>query len=295
MRMYALSRPSSIPDVCISPVFNLPFALSIGPQRTGTSWTDRYLRARGDVCLPGGVKETFFFDRRYDRGLEFYKSHFAPVSAHRLAMEISTTAFDHPDAANRVFDNFGNDIRLLCPLRHPVTRSYSLYLHYMRYGMIAGTLRQACAENPQILTSSHYAAHIEKWLNLFGPSKIYFLFQEQMEFDLNHYVATLCNALQIPCLLPGNKTRSRFNTRSAAPIPGLARTVHDGAQILRRYKLYPLINAAKKIGLKDFIFGAETCEKNDFIPADDRKWLEDQLMGQVQSLEKIIGPVTWWR
>ncbi len=295
MRMYARSRPSIIPDACINPVFNLPFALSIGPQRTGTSWTDRYLRARGDVCLPGGVKETFFFDRRYDRGMEFYKNHFTPGPRHRLAMEISTTAFDHPDAPKRVFENFGKNIRMLCPLRHPVTRSYSLYLHYMRYGMIAGTLQEACQQNPQILSSSYYAAHIEKWLTLFGPEKIYFLFQEQMDFDLNHYVATLCNALQIPCILPRAAVRKRFNTRSAAPIPRLARAAHDSAQILRRYNLYPLINAAKKIGLKDFVFGAEKCEKNDFIPPEDRKWLEDRLMGEVESLEKIIGPVTWWR
>lgn len=295
MRMYAYSRPSPTSDACINPVFNLPFALSIGPQRTGTSWTDRYLRARGDVCLPGGVKETFFFDRRYDRGIEFYKSHFTPTSVHRIAMEISTTAFDHSDAPKRIFESFGNNIRLLCPLRHPVTRSYSLYLHYMRYGMVTGTLREACAQNPQILISSHYATHIEKWLALFGTDKIHFLFQEQMDFDLNHYISTFCNALQIPCVLPGTKTRKRFNTRSAAPIPVLARAAHDGAQILRRYRLYPLINAAKKIGLKDIVFGAEKCEKSDFIPADDRKWLEDRLTGEAESLEKIIGPVMWWR
>jgi hypothetical protein len=293
--MYARlhSSPASTPFT--NPIFDRPFALLMGPQRTGTSWIDRYLRARGDVALPNGVKETFFFDRRYSRGIEFYKSHFTPAPRQKLVMEVSTTSFDHPDAPKRVFENFGQNIRLLCPLRHPVTRSYSLYLHYKRYGMVTGTLQEACIQNPQILTSSHYAIHIEKWIAQFGLNKIHFLFQEQMDMDLNYYVATLCDALHIPCILPATETRTRFNSRAAAPLPGLARAAHDSAQILRRYKLYPLINAAKKIGLKNFVFGMENQIENTSIPADARDWLENQLSGQAGALEEIIGPVSCWR
>ena len=105
------------------PLFPVPFALLIGPQRAGTTWVDRYLRSREDICLPDQVKEIFFFDRNYDRGLDFYKSHFKPDKNHRLIMEITATAFDHPQAPQRIYDTFGKNIRLICPLRHPVIRS----------------------------------------------------------------------------------------------------------------------------------------------------------------------------
>lgn len=103
--------------------FDRPFALSMGPQRSATSWLDRYLRMRGDVCLPRGVKEVFFFDRYFHRGFGFYKRHYTPNSKHSLIMEISTTSFDHPEAPSRVYKIFGDQITLICPLRHPVERS----------------------------------------------------------------------------------------------------------------------------------------------------------------------------
>ena len=43
-------------------LLSIPFCLFMGPQRSGTSWLYRYLMDRGDVCLPSGVKEVFFFD-----------------------------------------------------------------------------------------------------------------------------------------------------------------------------------------------------------------------------------------
>jgi hypothetical protein len=45
-----------------------PDAMVIGPMKAGTTWLYSYLISRGDVCLPEGVKETFFFDRRFNKG-----------------------------------------------------------------------------------------------------------------------------------------------------------------------------------------------------------------------------------
>ncbi len=210
-------------------------------------------------------------------------------------MEISTTAFDAPLAPQRVLEIFGRDIKLLCPLRHPVTRSYSLYRHYKRYGLISGTLQEACKKIPQILTSSNYARHLEAWLSVFNRSNIHFVFQENMEADLNSYITDICNILQIPCLLPSSDISKRYNSYAAAPFPLLARTANIGANWLRHRRLYPVINAAKKIGIKRLVLGVERPESGPgAIPPDDRRWLEDRLSGQIESSEKIIGPVPQW-
>lgn len=266
----------------------------MGPQRAGTSWLDRYMRSRGDICMPGGVKEIFFFDRHYERGQDFYRGHFKPAAKHRLVMEISTTSFDTAGAARRVRETFGPGIRLLCPLRHPVTRSYSLYQHYKRYGIVSGNLQQACEQNPQILSSSYYARHLEEWLDQFDINAIHFVFQEDMENDLAAFVTAVCNALQVPVMLPTAETSRRYNSAAAAPIPVLARAAHHGASWLRRYQLYPVINAAKSLGFKHAILGVEKPDTQNPIPAEDRAWLEDRLFGQAERIEKIIGPVAAW-
>lgn len=276
-------------------LFDKPFALSIGPQRSGTSWLDRYLRARGDICMPTEVKEVFFFDKNYDRGPEFYRKHFRPGAQHRLVMEMSATSFDTREAPQRVYETFGRNVRLLCPLRNPVNRSYSLYQHYKRFGLVRGSLKEACLQNPHILTSSHYAHHLGRWLDYFGPHGIHFVFQEDMETQQAWFVTQICNALQIPLILPTGKNAQRFNTWTNAPFPKLAKAAYDTAAWLRKYQMYPVINTAKKMGLKQLLLGIEknAAPVRD-IPERDRQWLEDKLSPHVDALEKMIGPVPQW-
>ncbi len=279
-----------------APLFDRPFALSIGPQRAGTSWIDRYLRARGDVCMPGQVKEVFFFDRNYDRGPGFYKSHFRPQEKHRLIAEIATTSFDMPAVPRRVRDFTGENVRLLCPLRHPITRSYSLYQHYKRFGLVTGTLQESCAQNPHILSSSRYATHLAAWFSVFDKNNFHFIFQEDLETNMQKFVTDLCNALQIPLMMPSAHVQGRYNPCATSPIPALAKSAYDSANWLRRHRMYPVINAAKKLGLKRLILGTERPDiQRQSIPEDDRKWLEDRLFGQVEAMEKITGPLQQWR
>ena len=284
-----MSAPSSF-------LFRLPFALLMGPQRSGTAWVDRYLRSRGDVCLPRDVKEVFYFDRNYKRGAKFYKSHFYPEPAHKIISEITATSFDCPEAPKRVYKHFGKDIRLICPLRHPVIRSYSLYLHYLRYGIATGSLEEAARQVPQILTSSHYATHLKRWFDLFGQENIKIIYQEELEKDEDGFIKSLCAGLGIPFQEPSKEAQGRYNITTFSKYGPLALMAQKFADLLRYYKLYAVINFAKKIGVKRLIFGKERPDagKNN-IPKEDLKFLQQHLGNEVQKLEELLGePVKEW-
>lgn len=282
------------------PLFKSPFILSMGPQRAGTSWLDRYLRSRGDLCLPTDVKEIFFFDRFYARGADFYQAHFKthPDQQVRATMEISTTAFDHPHAPQRVFATFGHQIKLLCPLRDPVARSYSLYLHYKRYGIVDGSLQQACQMMPQIITSSFYAHHLENWLKYFSREHITFAFQENLEHAPSLYIAQICRDLGLPFMAVPHTLMPHYNRSVQPPFPLVAKWGQKGADWLRRHRLYPIINFAKNCGLKPLIFG--TSATGTWQPAfaenttnpqalEDQHWLREQLKGECAKLEALLG------
>ena len=275
---------------------NIPFALSIGPQRAGTSWLDRYLRQRNDICVPEAVKEIFFFDRHYTRGESFYASHFKPDVDHHLAIEITTTSFDHDGAAQRVLDVCGSDVRLICPLRDPYTRSYSLYLHYKRYGIVYGSLEEAVNQNPQIIESSRYAKHLKQWFDVFGQDNITILFQEDLEKDQDAYIRDVCNGLRIDYMALPDELADRFNATTYSKSNGLARVIQKTADWLRQNRLFFIVNFAKKLGLKTFIFGKDNPDaKSTCIPDEDRAFLEKQLKGEVEKLEAMIGPITQWK
>ncbi len=268
----------------------------MGPQRAGTTWVDRYLRERGHICMPEEVKEVFFFDRNFKRGTDFYKSHFKPETDDLLAMEITATSFDCPEAPLRIHNIFGKKLKLICPLRHPIIRSYSLYLHYLRYGIVKGSLQEAVEQVPQIIESSHYAEHLTRWFDTFGRENITILYQEELESDQNSFVAKLCTALSIPFVEAPNEVSGKYNITSYSKFGPLALFAQNFADILRKYRLYFVINIAKSMGLKKVIFGEERPEINkNKIPKEDWDWLNSKIGDEIQKYETLIGkPVTLW-
>ena len=54
----------------------LPNFLVIGAMRCGTTLLDQLLRKNSDIYLPQKRKEVHFFDRYYERGIEWYESFF---------------------------------------------------------------------------------------------------------------------------------------------------------------------------------------------------------------------------
>lgn len=278
-------------------LFPIPFGLLMGPQRAGTTWVDRYLRSRADICLPEEVKEVFFFDRNFDRGGDFYKSHFKLKSSDKLAMEITATSFDCLDAPSRVEEMFNQDIKLVCPLRHPITRTYSLYLHYLRYGIVRGSLREAVQQVPQIIDSSRYTTHLKRWFDVFGKENITLLFQEELESDQISFVKKLCKGLGVEFIEPSEEIQGRYNITTFSKFGPVALVSQKIADVLRYYRLYFIINFAKSIGIKKLIFGKERPDaKKDNIPEGDLKWLKQQIGQEASKFEEFIGQkVSFWQ
>lgn len=262
----------------------------MGPQRAGTTWIYRYLSSRRDVCLPEDVKEIFYFDRNFDRGEQFYFDHFKPQPSHEIMMEVTATSFDHPEAPKRVFDIFGKDIKLVCPLRHPVVRSYSLYLHYLRYGIASGSLQEAVEQVPQILTSSQYKKHLENWYQYFDPKNITFIYQEELETNQFDFVRHLCAGLSLSFVEPEEDVQGKYNITTYSKFGPMARLAQHGADWLRENRLYFVINFAKDLGLKKLIFGKERPDANKKnIPLKDKLWLFEQVGDEVEKFERLIG------
>ena len=264
----------------------IPFALSIGPQRSATSWIAKYLQARGDVCLPSGVKEVFFFDKHYDKGRDFYINHFQKKTNHRLIMEVSATYFDHKDAPERVKETLGHNLRLICPLREPISRSYSLYKHYVRYGIVSGTLKQAIDQKPQIVTSSFYSEHLSRWYEFFDSESIGILYQEDLSQSMQLFLDQLDQMLGLDKDARPDLNFGKVNPTTQAGSSILAAPAQELADKLRLYGLYWPINFAKKMGVKRLIFGKEDKNQGEqTIPENDQELLFGHLHDEKSKLE----------
>jgi hypothetical protein len=262
----------------------LPTALVIGVQKGGTTWVYEYLRRRGDVVLPRGVKETFFFDRSHDRGLSWYERHFP--DAGRACVEVAPTYINCDEAPARVLAALGA-VPVLAVLRHPAERTFSLYLHMRRYGMTRLAFREAVAEIPQLLASAQYFERLQPWRDAFGDSRVKIALFDDLRVDPAAFSLACSSALGLP---PRDVPVSLPNAMNVAALPHSPMAAAIGQRIADGFRaagLYPVVNFAKELGLKRLLFSGGGPVPR--LAAEDRAWLCEHFRPDVERLEVLLG------
>lgn len=144
-------------------------------MKSGTTTLFRSLDAQPGCQMPE-VKEPAFFadDRRWGRGLDWYRAVFAGIGDEFLTGEASVS-YTHPDraeiAAARLFDTIP-DARLVCVLREPVARLRSHYRHERQRGRERRPFAAAVTPESPYVRSSCYAAVLEPWVERARPGQL---------------------------------------------------------------------------------------------------------------------------
>ncbi|HEX5467593.1 MAG TPA: sulfotransferase domain-containing protein [Gaiellaceae bacterium] len=152
----------------------LPTFLIIGAQRAGTTSLFDYLLRHPDVSGPRGrdamvswSKEIHFFDEKFGKGVDWYRSFF-PLEATRAryrrrgrnlqAGEATPYYMFHPAVPARVAETVP-DVKLIAILRDPVERAYSHFQLNRRKGREKLSFEEALAAEPERLKD------VEEWLH----------------------------------------------------------------------------------------------------------------------------------
>jgi hypothetical protein len=156
-----------------------PTFIAIGPQKAGTTWLDAVMRQHGDICLPADRKEVFFFDRYYDRGLDWYEGLFSHCAACNAIGEVTPTYFAKPHTLRRIAAHYP-DIRLVIILRNPVERLITHYGMFIENGSRARDIYEALDMHEALYRASNYAAHLPVLFDLFDPEQIHIMIYEEL-------------------------------------------------------------------------------------------------------------------
>lgn len=226
--------------------------IGVGPQRAGTTWIYLHLREHPRLCFPSGVKETFFLDQRWERGWEWYWSHFRCV-AHQIRAEIAPTLFDIPEAVERLHEH-NPQCRIVVSLRDPAERSYSLYLLLLKFGYVTGTFEEAMESNSRIIDSSRYARHLPRWIDAFGEERVLVVLQEEIAELPWVTLERVCEHAGVDAALLGDLLDERVNPSTLPKSHRLAALGTRVADWLRDRSLYGPIEAAKRAGLKSLFY-----------------------------------------
>lgn len=193
----------------------LPDFIIIGAQRCGTTSLYKYLCQHPEV-YPSFPKEIHYFSNYYQKGINWYRSHFpllsvksrntGPGKGKFLTGEATPYYLPHPHAPRRAASVVPEAI-LIILLRDPVKRAYSHYFHEVQMGVEKLSFEKAISKEVErldhefdrmtedenyrsfnyqhfsYLARGEYADQIERWMQYYTADRTLFLNSDHLNSD----------------------------------------------------------------------------------------------------------------
>lgn len=161
----------------------LPNLIIIGAQKCGTSSLHYYLNLHPEISM-SREKELHFFSREryWNRGIDWYKSHF--IGSKKIFGEASPSYTIYPfrkRVAERMYSVVPN-ARLIYMVRDPLDRMVSHYIHRYAIGWESRPIEEALGQGAQSIyvAVSRYHMQLEQYLKYFPRSNILIITLEEL-------------------------------------------------------------------------------------------------------------------
>ncbi|XP_029945957.1 heparan sulfate glucosamine 3-O-sulfotransferase 2 [Salarias fasciatus] len=167
----------------------LPNALIVGVKKGGTRAVLEFIRIHPDVRALG--TEPHFFDRNYDRGLDWYRALMPRTLDSQITLEKTPSYFVTREAPRRIA-GMSHETKLIVVVRNPVTRAISDYTQTLSKKPDIPTFEELAFKNRSLgvvdtswnaIRIGMYILHLENWLQYFRPSQMHFVSGERLITD----------------------------------------------------------------------------------------------------------------
>ncbi|MBT4584745.1 MAG: hypothetical protein HOC93_06655 [Phycisphaerae bacterium] len=195
--------------------------LMIGCQRCGTTWTDAALREHPEVFLPI-KKQSYFFDRKYDKGIEWYLSKFSAASDDHLAVGEIATGYCLPQAIPLMAKHLPH-VKLLMVMRNPIERAYSNFQSRQAESNWS-TFEEAIASDPDLLERGQYIDQIDELLTYYDRDQVLFLLYDDLHTNDQEYLNTVLRFIGVHEKFQSSLIGQRKN---ASLFPHLRKRLHQ--------------------------------------------------------------------
>ena len=268
--------------------------VAVGPFKTGTSYIYDYLSNYQQVALPTAVKETFFFDKKFARGLDWYYSHFARYKDARQVGEVAPSYFSSTEAAERIYQ-INPDCKIIVTLREPVSRLVSFYLHMKQRGEVKPqtSFLEAFNRVDVLQDTALYYHHLTRWMDIFG-NNVKVIFFEELVKSPEDFCQRLCDELSLDLEQTDRDLSQKVNSAQSTANYGLAKLMYTSVNLLHDLGLHKLVDYGKSLGLKQMLL---TNRGKKFELSDDEfikafELIEDDVFKLETSLDLDL---TDWR
>lgn len=214
-----------------------PDFIIIGAQKSGTTSLENYISQHPQV-LPAVKKETHFWYRDFNKGIDWYLAHFPPIpkSSNYLTGEATPNYLENWQVALRIKKEFP-DVKLLLILRDPIDRAFSQYNHWIRLRWEDRSFEEAINSEIELLQKTPekavgdkiywkqpgnyigrgiYIEFIKKWLEVFPREQLLILRGEELYREPTKTMQEVFDFLGLPAYELSEYRK--LNAGSYAPI-----------------------------------------------------------------------------
>ena len=262
-----------------------PNFIYLGPDKAGSSWLHDVLRTHSQVFLTP-AKGLYFFDRYYDRGLEWYVGQFDDARPEHLVRgEVCQDYLADPAAAERMAHCL-SDVKLMVTLRDPAERAFSSYLHMLRSGWRAGTFLDALSRYPELLDHGRYGTQLDRFVSRFGRDALHIAVFDDLQADPHAFLGAVTAWLGIEPFPPDSSLREPRLPAGTARSVVVSRIVSWGAHALREHDAGKLVGRVKRVPLVQRTLYKPLADDSPRMTTQERFAVQAALAEEVHMLEK---------
>ncbi|MDJ0843729.1 sulfotransferase family protein [Crocosphaera sp.] len=161
----------------------LPNFIIIGAMKCATSSLHEQLNQQPGIFM-SELKEPNFFsnDEEYNKGLDWYLSHFEAANHDDLIGESSTHYTKLPTYPQTIerLEKHLPDAKFIYVMRHPINRLVSQYIHEWSQRVISLDINDSLDPHPELIEYSLYTKQLQPYFDTFGKDRVLPIFFEKM-------------------------------------------------------------------------------------------------------------------
>lgn len=265
----------------------LPTFLYIGPDKAGSTWIHEILIKHPQVWL-SPAKDLYYFDRYYDRGLDWYRRQFATAGDQPVIGEICQDYLSCPEAPQRISETLGRP-RLMVSLREPASRAYSSYQYMLKMGQRPGSFAEALRSRPELLDHGRYGTQLSRYLDVFGRDALYLGVFDDLKHDPQAFIDDVLAWLGLEPWELDEQDRGRRLPASRPRSALLARSARSAADVVRRFDGAGVVGTVKRSPLVQRALYTPLAADAPGMPDEDAAWIRSELREEIERVDRAFG------
>jgi hypothetical protein len=260
----------------------------IGTSKAGSTWIYGLLARHPRVYMAPG-KGLYFFDEHYERGFEWYLSHFH-ASADKCVVGEVAHGYLYSGLACQRIAQFNPASKLMVSLREPVDRAFSAYLHAVKNNQFEGSFEAALEQIPSLIDRGRYATYLLPYIQAFGRDRIHIAIYDDLVRNPEEFARQLFAFLEIESLDVSGKAAQKMMPAGTPRVKVLTKLSKRASALLRRWGWRELRGRLKTSRLvRNLLYRQFTPEDKPKIDPDTERRLRDYFCEEVSRLDGLTG------